>query len=317
MDIASVCLVGGTGFVGQAVAEQLSTNGLRVRVLTRYDQNAAPVKVLPTVEVAVGNCHDPEALLAAFEDMDAVVNCVGILHAGGRNTFQRVHAELPRKIVEACRRSGVQHVVHVSALGASAEGPSEYQRSKAAGEAALREAAGILPWTVLRPSVIFGQGDRFLNMFAGLVRLFPVVPLARPGARFQPSWVEDVGRAVAGVLGNVQAFGQAYDLCGPRVYTLEELVRYVAELTGRKPRIMGLADGLANLQAAVFEHLPGKLITRDNLRSMSVDNVCGCDFPALLGFQPAALEAVVPQYLTGASPRSRYNEFRYHAGRST
>jgi len=317
MDIASVCLVGGTGFVGRAVAEQLATSGLRVRVLTRYDQNAAPVKVLPTVEVAVGNCHDAGDLMAAFEDMDAVVNCVGILHEGRRSTFQRAHVELPRKVAEACRKSGVQHVLHVSALGAAADGPSAYQRSKAAGEAALREAAGVLPWTIFRPSVVFGERDRFLNMFARLVRAFPVIPLARPRARFQPIWVEDVGRAIAGSIGNLETFGQVYPLCGPRTYTLEELVRYVAELLGRKPRIVALSDGLASLQAAVFERLPGKLITRDNLRSMSVDNVCGCEFPALFGFSPAALEAVVPAYVAGIRPRDRYNTFRYRAGRQS
>jgi NADH dehydrogenase len=240
---------------------------------------------------------------------------VGILHEGGRSTFQRAHVELPRKVAEACRKSGVQHVLHVSALGAAADGPSAYQRSKAAGEAALREAAGVLPWTIFRPSVVFGEGDRFLNMFAQLVRAFPVIPLARAKARFQPIWVEDVGRAIAGSIGNLETFGQVYPLCGPRTYTLEELVRYVAQLLGRKPRIMALSDGLASLQAAVFERLPGKLITRDNLKSLAVDNVCAGPFPPELGFEPSPIEAVVPDYLAGRNRRARYNQFRYRAGR--
>jgi uncharacterized protein YbjT (DUF2867 family) len=316
MDIESVCLVGGTGFVGSAVADLASPSGMRVRVLTRHDQQANAVKVLPTVEVMVGNPYDDADLEAAFEDMDAVVNCVGILHEGGRRrTFQAAHVDLPRRIAQACRKQGVQHLLHVSALGASASGPSSYLRSKAAGEEALEQAAGILPWTVFRPSIIFGEGDRFLNMFADLARIFPVIPLGRARARFQPVWVEDVARAIVGCLGEMRTFGQAYELCGPRAYTLEELVRLAAQAVGRKPRIVALPDSLATLQAAVFEHLPGKVLTRDNLRSLSVDNVCGCPFPEIFGFEPSAIEAVIPGYLGGRSPRERYAGFRYSAGR--
>lgn len=316
MDIERVCLIGGTGFVGRAVANQLSPRGMRVRVLTRYDQAAAPVKMLPNVEVMTGDPSDDASLEAALEDMDAVVNFVGILAEGGRRTFQAAHVELPRRIAEASRRQGVQHFLHVSALGASTSGPSAYQRSKGAGEEALKQAAGILPWTIFRPSLIFGDGDKSLNMFAGLSRLFPVIPLGRAKARFQPVWVEDVARAICASMGDTRAFGQVYELCGPRAYTLEELVRLAAAMVGRKPRIVPLGDGLASLQAAVFERLPGKVLTRDNLRSMSVDNVCGCPFPEIFGFRPAALEAVMPQYIDGGrSPRSRYPRFRNDAGR--
>ncbi|HET9580753.1 MAG TPA: complex I NDUFA9 subunit family protein [Usitatibacter sp.] len=316
MDIKSVCLVGGTGFVGRAVAELASPRGMRVRVLTRYDQHAAAVKVLPTVEVMVGSPYSDADLDAALDDMDAVVNCVGILHEGGRGrSFRDAHVELPRRIAQACGKRGVQHLLHVSALGASPDGPSDYQRSKAAGEEALRQAAGALPWTIFRPSIIFGEGDRFLNMFADLARVFPVIPLGRANARMQPVWVDDVARAIVGSFGEIRTFGQTYELCGPRAYTLEELVRYAGGAVGRKPRIMALPDSLANLQAAVFEHLPGKVLTRDNLRSLGVDNVCGCPFPEVFGFEPSALEAVAPDYLAGQTPRGRYARFRYFAGR--
>ena len=316
MDFERICLIGGTGFVGRAVANQLSPLGVRIRVLTRYDQAAAPVKLLPTVEVMTGDPHDDADLLDALDDMDAVVNFVGILSEGRGRSFHRAHVDLPRRIAEACHKQGVQHVLHVSALGASPSGPSEYQRSKAAGEEALKQVAGILPWTILRPSLVFGEGDRSLNLFASLARMFPIIPLARAQSRFQPVWVDDVARAICACIGDMRAFGQTYELCGPRVYTLEELVRYAASLAGREPRVVALGDGLAKLQAAVFERLPGKLITRDNLRSMSVDNVCGCAFPDLFGFQPAALEAIMPQYLAGAgTPRGRYARFRHYAGR--
>lgn len=315
LDIRSVCLVGGSGFVGRALADQLSGQGLRVRVLTRSLPRAMPLSVLPTVELAVADPHDPAALRRSFEDMDAVANLVGILHEGGRQSFEGAHAELPRKVVEACRASGVRQLLHMSALGASPSAPSRYLRTKAAGEEAVRAAGATLPFTIFRPSVIFGEGDRFLNLFAKLVRLFPVVPLGGAGARFQPIWVEDVARAFALALGNPKCFGQAYELCGPRAYTLEELVRYVAATVGREARILPLGNGLATLQAAVLEHLPGKLMTRDNLRSMSVDNVCAAPFPAVFGFQPSALESVVPEYLAATTTRARYAAYRNHAGR--
>lgn len=316
MNISSVCILGGTGFVGRAIADRLSPLGMRVRVVTRSEPRAMPLRVLPTAEVMVGDVHDPGSLAACFDNMDAVINLVGILHERGSQTFQRCHVELPRKVAEACRKAGVAHLLHMSALGAAADGPSDYQRSKAAGEAAVREPGAILPWTIFRPSVIFGEGDRFLNLFAGMVRWFPVIPLAGARARFQPVWVEDVARAFAEALGKAPHFGQTYELCGPKAYTLEELVRHVGGMLGRNPRIVALPDGLARLQAAVFERLPGKLITRDNLRSMSVDNVCSCPFPAALGFRPEALEAVTAAYLAQpASPRGRYSGYRHHAGR--
>lgn len=315
MDISSFCMLGGTGFVGRALADQAVARGLRVRVLTRYEPASSPVKVLPTVEVMVGNPHDERVLAAAFEGMDAVANLVGILHPSRRQTFTDVHAELPRKVARACHASGVQHLLHMSALGASDHAPSEYLRTKAAGEAAMRLEAGVLRWTIFRPSVIFGERDRFLNLFAQLAGLFPVIPLAAPEARFQPVWVEDVARCFLAALGNAQAFGQAYELCGPRVYTLAELVRLVCATIGKRRRIVALPPALGRLQAAVFEHLPGKLLTRDNLRSMSVPNVCSGRFPAFCGLEPSPIEAIVPEYLAAGAARGRYPGYRHQAGR--
>jgi NADH dehydrogenase len=316
MEISSVCIVGGTGFVGRAIADHACARGLRVRIVTRYGPKAAKLIVLPTVEVEVANPHHEPSLVRAFADMDAVINLVGILHPRGGQGFDQVHVELPRKIAHACHAAGVQQLVHMSALGASESAPSEYLVSKARGEAAVRSDAGILPYTIFRPSVIFGEDDRFLNLFAKLARLFAFLPLAGAHARFQPIWVEDVARCFVAALGDVRTFGQAYELCGPKVYTLAELARFAAEASGHPRRIVALPDPLARMQAFFFEHLPGrKLMTRDNLRSMSVDNVCASSFPKVFGFEPATLEAVATQYLAGATTRGRYNQYRHSAGR--
>jgi NADH dehydrogenase len=315
MDISRICIFGGTGFVGRSIVEQAYGLGYRVRVVTRYLANAMPLAVVPTVEIFPGDVYDDRFLDRACEDMDAVINLVGILHPSRGKGFDAVHAELPRRIARACHGAGVQHVLHMSALGADEKAPSEYLRSKARGEAALKQAAGILPYTILRPSVIFGEGDHFLNLFAGLARAFPVLPLAGAQARFQPIWVEDVARCFVQSLGETRTFGQAYNLCGPRSYTLEELVRFVCETLGVKRRIVALPHGLATLQAFVLEHLPGKLMTRDNLASMQVDNTCADPFPALFGFRPSPLEAVAPLYLTRADTRERYQRYRHFAGR--
>ena len=315
MEISSVCILGGTGFVGRAIAEQLAPGAMRVRVVTRSEPRASRLRVLPTVEVMVADPHDAGSLARAFEDMDAAINLVGVLNSGGRYSFEAVHVDLPRKVAKAASSAGVRHLLHMSALGARENGPSEYLRSKARGEASLREAARGLPVTIFRPSVIFGPGDHFLNLFAELARWLPVIPLAGAGARFQPVWVEDVARCFAAALGDPRTFGQAYELCGPKAYALEEIVRFVARTTGHERPIVGLPDGLARLQALVLERLPGKLMTRDNLSSMSVDCVCPGDFAPVFGFRPSPMEAVVPEYLAGSAARARYSRFRHGVGK--
>jgi NADH dehydrogenase len=315
MQIESICIIGGSGFVGRSIAEHACTRGYRVRLVTRSLQRARPLIVLPTLETTVADPHDEASLVRCFADMDAVVNLAGVLHESRGAGFESVHVELPRKIAGACRAAGVRQLLHMSALGASATGPSRYLRSKAAGEERVREAGEALPFTIFRPAVIFGEQDRFLNLFASLARYSPVLPLGGAKARFQPIWVEDVARCFVTSLGNSRTFGAAYELCGPKAYTLEELARFAAQTLGRHPRIVRLPNSVAALQAFVFEHLPGKLITRDNLRSMSVDNVCAGPFPAVFGFAPSPLEAVVPQYLAGGSIRARYQQYRHNAGR--
>jgi NADH dehydrogenase len=312
MLIRNVLVVGGSGFLGRHVVRQLAARGIQARVPTRNRDRAKELILLPTVDVLEADVYDPPTLDRLVAPVDAVISLVGILHGD----FRRAHVELPRRLVEACHRHSVRRLVHVSALQADPAGPSAYLRSKGEGEQLVLAAQGDdFQTTIMRPSVIFGREDHFLNLFARLARRLPVVVLASPRARFQPVHVDDVARAIVASLGEVRTFGQRYDLCGPRVYTLRHLVQYVVHAAGLRRPVIGLGPSLSMLQAAVLEHLPGKLMTRDNVRSMTVDNVCDCGFPAVLGFAPTPMEAVVPLYISGATPRARYRWFRFRARR--
>jgi uncharacterized protein YbjT (DUF2867 family) len=317
MKIQSVCLIGGSGFLGRHVAQRLAGRGVRVRIPTRRRELVKQeLIVLPTADVIEADVHDPAQLARLVSGCDAVVSLVGILHERRKGDFTRVHVNLPRKIIDACRESAVRRLVHISALRASHDAPSEYLRSKAGGEQQVRvgEASGMRT-TIFRPSVVFGREDSFLNLFAKLARWLPVIALACPKARFQPVFVEDVAQAIVASLGMSDTFEQTYELCGPKVYTLQALVEYVCRLSGVSRPIIPLNDRLSYLQAWAMEWFPLKLMTRDNYYSMQVDNVCGCDFQALPGFQPTPLEAVAPGYLGGRVPRARLYKLRVRAGR--
>ncbi|HEX5628060.1 MAG TPA: complex I NDUFA9 subunit family protein [Usitatibacteraceae bacterium] len=307
---ARVLVLGASGFVGRSVCARLAAAGFAVRALTRERLKSRPLTVIPSLEIFLGSPHDDAGLALALDGMDAVVNLVGILHQSRRESFEKVHVQLPARLARACRAAGVRRLVHVSALHADPGGPSEYLRSRGRGEAALRSEGAGLAITVLKPSVIFGRDDSFLNLFAGLVKPLPVVPLAGAGVRFQPVWVEDVARAVAACLEDARTAGQSYDLCGPQAYPLAEIVRYVARLQGLERVIVPLPGWAAQAQAFVLEHLPGPLMTRDNLASMKLDSVCSCPFPAVFGFAPSAMEAIVPEYMAAAGLRGRYASYR-------
>jgi uncharacterized protein YbjT (DUF2867 family) len=312
METNDICVIGGGGFVGRHIVHQLAARGLRVRVPARNRERVKDLILLPTVDVVAADVHDPATLRELIEGAGAVINLVGVLHDGrGKNSFEQAHVELTRKVLAACAANGVKRYVQMSALGADANGPSRYQRTKGAAEALVRAAA--LDWTIFRPSVIFGPDDSFLNLFAQMLPLMPVMFLARPDARFQPVFVEDVAAAFVQAIDDRASFGQSYDLCGPTVYTLRELVALAGRLSGHPRPIIGLGDALSFAQACALELLPVKLMSRDNLDSMKVDNVSSAPFP--FGLQPAAIEAVAPDWFGNATPRARYNNFRGHAGR--
>lgn len=287
-------LVGGTGFLGGAIASRLAKAGFELTLPARRPERVRHLALLPTARLVAADVHDEATLAELVQGQDAVISLVGIL----KGNFQRAHAELPGKIARAAAHAGVPRLLHVSALAAAPDAPSAYLRSKAAGEAALR--AAFPEATIFQPSVIFGRGDSFLTLFAGLLKTAPFVPLACAEARFQPVWVEDVAAAVAAALDRPESRGQTYPLCGPRAYTLRELVAYAGKTSGHPRPIVGLPLPLSTLQAFLMELLPNGPMTRDNVRSMSVPSICpaGCTLP--FGLRPTPLEAVAPSYLAAS-----------------
>ncbi len=310
-----ILILGGTGFVGRHVCEKLVRAACHVTVATRRLAAARDLSTLPLLQPVACDVHDEAALTRLVAGHDAVVNLVAILH-GTPAAFEQAHVALPQKLARACLATGVQRLVHVSALGAAADGASQYQRSKAAGEQAL-QAAG-LQLMVLRPSVIFGPEDRFLNLFARLQQVFPVMPLAGAQARFQPVWVEDVAQAVVQALDQPDTAGQTYEACGPDVFTLRELVQLAGRHAGCERPVIALPLALGRLQALLMELAPGEpLMSRDNLAALQTDNVAGGTLPGLtaLGISPTALQAVAPLYLGPRTDRNGLDRYRRTAGR--
>ncbi len=344
MNFNKICVLGGSGFVGTALVSELAARGRQVKVLTRRREHAKGLILLPTVEVAQADVHDEGVLAREFRGCDAVINLVGVLHEtvpgrvdkpqARRGDFHQSHVELARKAIGACAEAGISRFMHMSALGADPTSRSAYQRSKGVGEALVREAGwqananpGTLDGakltarrgmqvTIFRPSVIFGPGDSFLNLFSRLLKLLPVVPLACPNARFQPVYVGDVARAFADSLDDRETFGKAYDLCGPDEYSLLQLMQFLQKTLNGGGRLIPLSDRLSYLNAWLLEFKPGaKLMTRDNYFAMQVPNVCSGENPSPPGWRPQSLEALAPAWLGGTAARGHYDAYRNQAHR--
>jgi uncharacterized protein YbjT (DUF2867 family) len=317
MNIHRVCILGGAGFVGRRLGARLTAAGIGCRFVSRQPQRHRDLQVLPGAEIVSGDLFDPAQLERLLTGCEAVINLVGILNDPDRQGqgFRRIHVELVERIADAGRAAGVQRFLHMSALNASASsGTSEYLRSKGEGEnQAHTRGHASMRVTSFRPSVIFGPGDGLFGRFATLIRLAPggLLPLACPGARLQPVYVGDVAEAFARALHDRSSSERHYDLCGPRIYTLRELVEYTARTIGRPVRVIGLGDGLSRLQARILDRLPGRMFTWDNYLSLQTDSVCaaGGDLERL-GIPPRAVEDVVPLYLGRAAQRTRYAELR-------
>jgi uncharacterized protein YbjT (DUF2867 family) len=324
-----IIILGGTGFVGRHICEKLIRAGHEVTVPTRILENARPIQMLPGLQPLRCNVHDSQQLTQVAMGHDVLINLVAILH-GSEEEFERAHVQLPQTIVAACKAVGISRVVHISSLGAAIDAPSAYQRSKGRGEQVFTQSG--LDVTLLRPSVVFGEGDKLLNTFAQLQQAFPVMPLACADAQFQPVWVEDVAQAVVNSIspshfhndsiprtihaGELpKTIVKTYEIAGPELLTLRQLVSLAGQCVGAERPIYALPNALARCQAFVMEKLPGPtLMSRDNLASMQTPNVASGSLPGLkeLGIEAASIHAIAPRYL---QPASRLDAFRKQASR--
>lgn len=311
-----VTIYGGSGFVGRYVARRMAKEGWRVRVAVRRPNEAIfvrPYGVVGQVEPVLCNVRDDASVRAAMIGADAVVNCVGILNAVGKNKFDAVQAEGAGRIARLAAEQGVAHLVHVSAIGADAASASDYARSKAEGEAAV--LAAFPSAVILRPSVIFGNEDQFFNRFASMARMGPILPLVGAATRFQPVHVEDVASAaVKGVLG--QAAPGVYELGGPDVASFRDLMGEMLKVIGRRRLILPvplfvarlMAFGFDAVQALTLGLIENKVLTGDQVKNLRHDNVVapGAKGFADLGIKPSAIVAVLPDYLWPFRPSGQY-----------
>jgi len=301
-------VLGGAGFVGTHLVTHLAERGWSVDVFTRHKQRHRGLAVLPMVRVIEGDIFDSSLLRIAFARVDKVINLAGILNESSKGDYERVHVELPEKIMEAAVSSGVSQVVHTSALNADAQGgASRYLRTKGLGEEKVHLFADRIRIATIKPSVIFGPGDSFFSRFSRLLRWSPgIFPLACPKARFAPVFVGDVVRAVARLLENKALLNQRYELCGPANYELRDLVEYTARIIAVRRRIVGLGPALSRLEARLLQWVPGSPLTMDNVLTMQTDNLCASNGLQALRIKPVSVESIVPAYL-GLETRDRRN----------
>lgn len=309
MRTRNLVLLGGTGFVGRHLIARLVAQGHRIRVLSRNAALKPAVRVLPNVQVDTVDVYDPSALAKAFDGADAVINLVGILNEKGFGGagFQRAHVRLTRNVIAACEQAGVRRLLQMSALNAG-RGESHYLRTRGEAEAAVK--ASSLDWTIYQPSVIFGLGDGLFGRFASLLKIAPVLPLARAGAKFAPVYVGDVVRAMSETLLQPAAFRQMYELYGPQTLTLAEIVRYTARQMGLLRLVIPLPDGLARVQAMLMDFVPGKPFSTDNYLSLKIDSVGGIDGLYRLGIDKTPIDAVMPGLLKQSGKQARLDAQR-------
>jgi NADH dehydrogenase len=315
----SLCILGGTGFLGTRLVARLIKDGHQVTVLSRDREQHKHLLVLPGLTLENCDVYEEAQLSERFRGKDVVINLVGILNErgfGGQG-FRRAHVELTRGVLQAGRSAGVARLLHVSALKAAVDAPSYYLRSKGEAEQLIRDESSAMDWTILKPSVMFGPGDSFLNRFAGLLASVPLVlPLARPNARFQPVFVDDVIDAMLRCLHGGATSRQTYELGGPQIYTLREIVALVAKITGRRRWIIGLPDLAARLQGWLFNFVPGRPFSSDNYKSLTVDSVCAEDGFARLKLKPHSVAASARQYLGAFEDNARLSHDRATTGRA-
>jgi len=315
MTAKTICVLGGTGFVGHQLISQLTRAGYYVIAPSRNRERHRSLQVLPKVDVIDADIHDEETLNALFIGCHAVINLTAILNENKRGEFKQVHIELVEKVINACKNAGVTRLLQMSALNADADkGSSEYLRSKGEGEALALAAEG-LDVTSFRPSVIFGEDDSFFNKFSELLLNLPVLPLTCPDSRMAPIYVSNVAEVMVKALNDRTTFGQSYELCGPKSYSLKELADYTNQLTGLKRTIIPLGDGMSAMMGRIMGMMPFKPFSYDNYLSLQTPAVCTGAFPSQFGVTPISIEIVVPKYIGAAGIRGRYDDIRQKAAR--
>lgn len=310
-----VTIYGGSGFVGRYIARRIAKEGWRVRVAVRNPNEAMFVKpygAVGQIEPILCNIRDDASVLAAMAGADVVVNCVGVLAPRGKNTFDAVQHEGAERISRLAAQSGVDRMVHISAIGADHDSDSAYSRTKALGEEGV--LLNMPNAMILRPSVVFGPEDEFFNRFAGMAGLGPVVPIVSPGTKFQPVYVDDVAQAaVKGILGTVP--GGTYELGGPDVRTFKQLMETMLETIQRRRLILGLPAFVGRIMGFAFDMahkvslgLIPAAITRDQVKNLAKDNVvsAGAKGFADVGIRPTPLMTVLPDYLWRFRPSGQY-----------
>jgi uncharacterized protein YbjT (DUF2867 family) len=315
----SIVVLGGTGFLGTRLVARLTKDGHRVTALSRDREQHKHLLVLPGLTLENCDVYEAAQLSERFRGKDVIINLIGILNERGFSGagFRRAHTELTRGVLLAARSAVVGRLLQVSALKAATDAPSYYLRSKGEAEQLIRETTTALDWTIFQPSVMFGPGDSFLNRFAGLLASIPLVfPLAKPNARFQPVLVDDVIEALIRCLHGGASSRQTYELGGPQIYSLREIVGLVSKLTGRRRWIVGLPDFVARTQALIMDFVPGRPFSSDNYRSLKVDSVCAVDGFAKLGIKPQSMPASARQYLGALEDNARLSQNRASAGRA-
>lgn len=305
-----IVLIGASGFFGEYLLRALTDDQHQCVVLTRHVARRKDLDLLPGVELKQADVYDTGVLARQFANADAVVSMAGVLNESGSSGkgFERVHVDLVKNIIEACRTAGVSRLLHISALNAG-KGKSFYLKTKGQAEQLLRSAED-LNVTIFQPSVIFGRGDDFFNRFAMMLQLAPVLPLACPNARLQPVFAGDVAEVMQASLDDPMTWGKTYELAGPRAYSLKELVQFTADTLGKKRRIIGLPTPLSAAMAKVMGLVPGKPLSWDNYLSLQTDNVSDQSGFSYFGIEPRSIEVEVPYYLPGSPHQRRLGSFR-------
>ena len=307
----NICLIGGSGFLGTELADQISrVGGKSITVLTRDVRKIRSLRVVPTVNVVEVDPYDPEALATALENQDVVINLVGILNKSVGANFEDAHVKLAENIIYAAKKQNTNRLIQISSLHADAEkGPSEYLRTKGKAAQLLKQSG--LPVTIFCPSVIFGNGDGLFTRFANLLHAMPFMPLACAEARFAPVYVGDVAKRVVDAIDDQTTISQSYNLCGPEIFTLQEIVQYTADVLEIKRKIIPLPNAIAKVQAFMMELVPGKPFSRDNYNSLQIDSVCEDTDSS----QATSVGKIVPTYLGKMNRQSRLQHYREIARR--